>query len=295
VDDLEMKITHVIRGNDHISNTYKQVLIYRALGMPAPQFAHLPLILGTDRAKISKRLNAVSVTDYREQGYLPEAVLNFLALLGWSPKDEREVLASQELIKLFSLENVNPANPVFDLQKLEWMNGEYIRSYSDQEVLRLVFPFLERENLASKEDLSARNELLLRFIFLLKERCRTLQDFAEKGKYFFSFDNQYEPKAAGKYFNSAHVADWMSMLIERLSILDSFRKDRIEETLYDLAKGLKTEPVSLIHPVRLAVTGVSGGPPLFDILELLGKDTVIKRMEKAVEFIRASSGGRHIS
>ena len=288
VDDVEMKISHVIRGNDHISNTFKQVLIYQALDLTPPIFAHLPLGLAEDRQKISKRKGAVSVFDYKEQGFLPEALFNFLALLGWSPKDNREILSKDELIDLFSLEAVNPSNPIFDLNKLEWMNGEYIRAYDDKKLLELVIPFLIGDNLLNQEMVNQKKEWLLKFVSILKERCKTLKEFAEKGKYFFAFDYQYEPKAANKHFNSAEAADRLNAFVDRLSHLDSFKKEKIEETLRKLADEMKIEPAPLIHTVRLATTGVSGGPPLFDLLELLGKEEVLKRIKKAVDYIRAS-------
>lgn len=287
VDDVNMKISHVIRGNDHISNTFKQNLIYKALDLTPPLFAHIPLILGEDRAKISKRHGAVSVMEYKEKGFLPQALVNSLALLGWSPKDNREILSTDQMIELFSLEGVNPANPVFDPEKLEWMNGEYIRATDDEKLLQLVIPFLVRENLISQEMVIEKKEWLLKFVFLLKERCKTLKEFAEKGKYFFTFDYQYEPKAASKHFNSAEAAGRLGAYVDRLSGLDSFEKPKIEQALRGLAEEMQTKPAALIHPVRLAATGVSTGPPLFDLLELLGKEEVIKRIQKAVEFIQA--------
>jgi glutamyl-tRNA synthetase len=286
VDDLDMKISHIIRGNDHIANTFKQVLLYRALGRDIPEFAHLPLGLAKDRQKISKRKGAVAITDYRDEGYLPEVMLNFLALLGWSPKDDREILSKEELIQTFSLEAVSQSNPIFDLQKLEWMNGEYIRAYDSEKLLDLVIPFLVQENLITPQMSKEKREWLLKFIPLFKERAKTLKDFAEKGKYHFGFDYQYDPKAVNKTFNSVEVADRLNRFAEKLSSLDDFKKDKIEKTLRNSAEELKIEPAPLIHSVRLATTGVSGGPPLFDILELLGKEEVVKRIEKAVEFIQ---------
>ena len=287
VDDLDMKISHVIRGNDHIANTFKQVLIYKALDAEIPVFAHLPLSLGMDRQKISKRKGAVAITDYRDSGFLPEVMFNFLALLGWSPKDDREILSKDELIELFTLENVNPSNPVFDLQKLEWMNGEYIRAYDNEKLLELAFPLMEKENLVEKSDISAKREWLLKYVSLFKERCTIINEFAVKGKYLFEFDYQYEPKAEKKHFNSAEAADRLSAFTERLALLDKFEKEKIEETLRRLVEELKIKPGVLIHTVRLASSGVSGGPPLFDILELLGKEEAIKRIKKAAEYIQA--------
>ncbi len=213
--------------------------------------------------------------------------MNFLALLGWSPKDNREVLSTGQMIELFSLDGVNPSNPVFDPDKLEWMNGEYIRAYADEKVLQLVIPFLIGEKLIKQEVVHQKKEWLLRFIFLLKERCQTLRDFAEKGKYFFTFDYKYEPKAASKHFNSAKAAGQLSAFADRLSHLEGFEKKKIEDALRKLADELKMKPAPLIHMVRLAATGTSAGPPLFDLLELLGKDEVVKRIKKAAEFILA--------
>jgi len=285
VDDVEMKISHVIRGNDHIANTYKQVLIYQALGLTPPHFAHIPLILAKDRTKMSKRHGAVSIMEYKEAGFLKEALVNYITLLGWSPKEDREILSMSQMIDLFTLEGVNPANPIFDMEKLEWMNGEYIRAYDNEKLLDLVLPFLIKENLITEEMASQKKEWLLRFIFLLKERCKTLKEFAEKGKYFFAFDYHYESAAVSKHFNSPESADRLSAFVERLLSLDEFKKEKIEEALRKLTEELQIKPSALIHSVRLATTGVTGGPPLFDLLEFLGKEEVINRIKKAVEFI----------
>jgi glutamyl-tRNA synthetase len=290
VDDVDMRITHVIRGNDHIANTFKQVLIYNALGLTPPKFAHIPLILGKDKAKISKRHGAVSVMEFKEQGFLREAFMNYLALLGWSPKDDREILSTDQMIELFTLEGVNPSNPIFDQEKLEWMNGEYIRASDDERLLDLVIPFLINENLVTDETARQKREWLLKYVSLFKERCKTLKEFAQKGKYFFEFDYQYEEKAAKKHFNSAEAADRLSAYADRLSSLDRFEKAKIEQALRSLADETQMKPAALIHPVRLATSGTSTGPPLFDLLELLGREEVVKRIKKAIEFVKADSG-----
>ena len=287
VDDVDMRMTHVIRGNDHISNTFKQVLIYNALGLTPPKFAHIPLILGKNRAKISKRHGAVSVMDYKEQGFLREAFVNYLALLGWSPKDDREILSTDQMIGVFSLEGVNPSNPIFDQEKLEWMNGEYIRATGDERLLDLALPFLIKENLVTEETAKEKREWLLKYVSLFKPRARTLKEFADQGKYFFAFDYQYEDKAESKHFSSAGAADSLSAYADRLSALDSYQKQEIEQALRGLADEMGIKPAALIHPVRLATSGTSTGPPLFDMLELLGRDEVVKRIKKAIEFILA--------
>jgi glutamyl-tRNA synthetase len=292
VDDADMRISHVIRGNDHIANTFKQILIYQALGLAPPQFGHIPLILGKDKAKISKRHGAVSVMEYREEGFLREALVNYLALLGWSPKDDREILSVDQMIELFTLEGVNPANPIFDQEKLEWMNGEYIRAMDDERLLDEVVPFLVRENLIPKNEAKQKRGWLLKYVSLFKVRAKTLKEFAEKGKYFFWFDYQYEEKAARKHFGSPEVADRLNAYLDRLSGLDCFEKEKIEQALRALADELQIKPSALIHPVRLATTGTSAGPPLFDLLELLGKEEVAARIEKAVKFVRKSREAR---
>jgi len=287
VDDVDMKISLVIRGNDHLANTFKQVLIYQALGLTPPRFAHIPLILGKDKAKISKRHGAVSVMEYKEQGFLQEAFVNYLALLGWSPKDDREILSKDQMIELFTLEAVNPSNPIFDPEKLEWMNGEYIRASDNEKLLDLVIPFLVKENLITKESAKEKRGCLLKFIPLFKERCKTLKEFPGKGKYFFKFDYQYEPKAEKKHFNSAEAKDRLNAFVDRLSKIDNFKKETIEETLRNLTIEMQIKPAALIHTVRLAVTGTTAGPPLFDLLEVLGKEEVIKRIKKASKHIQA--------
>jgi len=287
VDDVDMRMTHVIRGNDHIANTFKQVLIYNALGLTPPKFAHIPLILGKDKAKISKRHGAVSVMEFKEQGFLREAFMNYLALLGWSPKDDREILSTDQMIELFTLEGVNPSNPIFDQDKLEWMNGEYIRAADDERLLDLVIPFLISENLVTDESAKQKREWLLKYVSLFKERCKTLKEFAQKGKYFFEFDYQYEEKAAKKHFSSAEAAERLGAYADRLAALDIYQKQEIEQALRGLADEMAIKPAALIHPVRLAASGTSTGPPLFDMLELLGKEEVVKRIQKAVEFIQA--------
>ncbi len=291
VDDLEMKITNVIRGNDHLPNTFKQILIYQALGEKPPAFGHLPLILGMDRAKISKRFNAVSVTDYRDQGFLPEAVINFLSLLGWSPKDNQEILSVSELIEKFSLENVHQANPVFDIQKLEWMNGEYIKAQSDEKLLELVKRFWMETGLVQEPDFSFKKAWLLKIAGLLKERCKKLTDFVDLGRFFFTSEYEFEEKAVEKQFKNPEVALKLTRLAEKFKSLDGFDKEKSENLVRNLATDLNLRPAELIHPLRLAITGMSFGPSLFEIVELLGKEEVVKRLQKAVEFINKRKNG----
>ncbi|MBI3630850.1 MAG: glutamate--tRNA ligase, partial [Candidatus Sungbacteria bacterium] len=180
VDDYEMKISHVIRGEDHLANTPKHILLMEALGFPVPQFAHLPLLLGPDRSKLSKRHGATSIAEYRSQGYLPEAMVNFLALLGWNPGGEREILSKEELIGLFSLEKVQKSGGVFDVQKLDWMNGEYIRKKSPEELTKLITPFIETLAVNAHEDISVRD-----IVTLEQPRLKRLSEIGERAGFFF--------------------------------------------------------------------------------------------------------------
>jgi nondiscriminating glutamyl-tRNA synthetase len=288
VDDHEMRISHVIRGNDHLPNTYKQLLLYQALEIAPPQFAHLPLSLGEDRSKISKRDGAVAVTDYRDMGFLPEAMVNFLALLGWSPGDDREIMSRPELIEAFSLERVSQSNPIFDLEKLKWMNGEYIRSRDDNELVPLVAPFLIESGLTTKLAVQIRWEYMKRVVSLLKERCRLLTDFAGQGRYFFTDEFDYEPKGVKKHFSTPDVDRHLETLAERFSKLPKFDVEETETCLRSLTEELEISAAKLIHPTRLATTGTTKGPSLFDLLEVLGQEVVVRRMRRAIDFIRAN-------
>jgi len=290
VDDYEMKISHVIRGNDHISNTFKQILLYRAFDLPVPQFAHLPLILGMDKKKVSKREGAVAVTDYRDMGYFPETLLNFLALLGWSPGDGREIMPLEELIQAFTLERVNPANAAFDTQKLEWMNGEYIRKISDAELAQRAFPFLEKAGLVSSAGKSGQQDYLVKVVSLLKERCRLLTDFAELGDYFFKEEFDYDPKGVEKQFADPKAAERLQKILDAWKTIDPFSKEKTEDSLRQLSEKEGEKPAAFIHPIRLAITGKTMGPALFDIVETLGKERVLSRLSRAGAFIKSRVG-----
>ena len=287
VDDYDMKISHVIRGNDHISNTFKQILLYRALNLTVPEFGHLPLILGADKKKVSKREGAVAVTDYRNLGYFPETMLNFLALLGWSPGDGREVMTKDELVAAFSIERVNAANPVFDEQKLEWMNGEYIRKFPDDELLERVFPFFEKAGLVKPDMKKPLRDYLLKVISLLKERCRLLTDFPALGDYFFKEEFDYDPKGTEKQFADPKAADRLTKVINVWKELEPFTKGATEDALRVLSEREGEKAAAFIHSIRLALTGKTMGPSLFDIVETLGRERVAARLSRAVAFIKS--------
>jgi len=293
IDDHDMGISHVIRGNDHMTNTFKQVLIYRALGVEPPLFAHLPLNLGKDRRKISKREGATSVIEYQRMGFLPEAIVNFLALLGWSPGDEREIMTRDELVEAFSLERVNPSNPVFDLQKLEWMNGEYIRKMSTNELLERLTPVLMESGLVTRLHIQTNWSWMLRVVETLRERIRLLNDIVEQGAFYFTDRFSFEEKGAKKYFTRPGAAEDLTLLAAEFGKLPAadFTRDRTEAVLRQLAEQLARSPAELIHPLRMALTGMTTGPGIFDIVELLGRDHCAERLRRAVAFIREGELG----
>ena len=285
VDDHEMGITHVIRGNDHLSNTFKQILIYNGLNLSLPEFAHLPLILAKNKAKLSKRDGAAAVTDYRRLGFLKEAVVNFIALLGWSPGDDREIMSLDEIIESFELDRINPANAVFDMDKLTWMNGEYIRKLENHKLVDILRPFLVESGLVTQLYINTRWDYLMKFVELMKERCRLLTDFVAQGNYFFTDDFQYDSKGVAKHFMAPGTLDNLKQFVDILKSLDRFEAEEIENALRGLADKLGVKPALIIHPTRLAVSGVTGGPSLFELMATLGKDVCLRRLERALVFI----------
>ena len=278
IDDHFMGISHIIRGEDHIPNTPKQILLYRAFGWEPPLFAHLPMILGPDKKKLSKRHGATAVLEYRDMGILPEALFNFLALLGWSPGEDREIVPKDEMIRLFDIRRVGKRAAVFDMNKLLWMNSVYIRMKADEELLELVLPLFEEKGLVRGE---ADREKLLRVIPLLKERVRVLPDFVELGFYFFTNRFEYEEKGVRKYLGDPDVPQRLRLLREKLSDVseNEFRREKIEEVLRALAEELGIKAALLIHPTRLVLTGRTQGPGLFELMEALGRNECLKRLD----------------
>ncbi|RKX29523.1 MAG: glutamate--tRNA ligase [Candidatus Zixiibacteriota bacterium] len=289
VDDHEMGITHVIRGNDHISNTFKQIHIYRALGLEIPKFAHVPLILRPDKRKVSKRLGDKDVAEYGRDGILPEALFNFLCLLGWSPKDDREYLPRKELIRIFTLDNVNKSNPIFNEEKLLALNAEYIRKMTDHDLAVIVAPMLVEAGYTTKYWLETRWDYLRKIISLLKERCRRMSDFVKMSGYFFFSDFDYDPEAARKRL-TPEGKEYLMKLLDKFEGIDKFTKADLESGLNDVAEKLDAGKGKLIHPTRVAVSGTSKGPGLYDILETIGKDETLKRMKRAIKYIDDQEG-----
>jgi len=286
VDDHDMEISHVIRGDDHISNTFKQILVYNAIGWDTPEFGHLPLILGEDRSKLSKRHGAVAVSHYRDEGILPEAFVNFLALLGWSPGTEQEIFTMDELIRLFDLKGVGRKGAVFDIKKLLWMNGEYIKKMDRDELCTKIIPYLIKDNLVKKEQIESSDfrEYLCKVVSLMLPRLNTLRDFAKIGQYFFSEDFEYDEKGLKKHKYEG-LSDRLKDLNKKLEALDVFDEKACRALLYKMADEQGFKPGEIIHPVRLAISGMTFGPGLFELMEVLGKNKVIKRIERFVNFI----------
>ena len=283
VDDHDMRISHVIRGEDLISATPRQIHIYRALGWPLPQFAHIPLILGPDRSKLSKRHGATSLTEYRERGYLPEAVMNFIALLGWSPGEDREVLTRGEMIAEFSLEGVGKSGAVFDLEKLNWMNGLYLRRLSPEEYVARARLFLEQAGL----DLSAfPREQVGRALMLEQERAKTLAEIPELTEFFFREPPGYDEKGERKWFRRPGAADLLAAVRTTLEGVTSFDEKTVEAAVREVGeRSGGAGPV--IHSLRLAVTGRTVGPGLFALMAVLGKEAVLRRLRRAEERVRS--------
>lgn len=290
VDDADMGITLVMRGDDHLSNTPKQIMLMQALGAAIPRFAHLPQVLGGDKKKLSKRHGAASVLEYKKMGFLPEALVNFLALLGWNPGDEREQMPLDEMIAAFSIENISKKSGVFDIQKLEWLNSQYIHGKSDAELLDLAAPWLVERGLIDAAEVESRRDYLLRIIGMLKLRSRLLPDFADQSGYFFIQPESYEGKGERKHFKP-EAADRLRTLADRFEALAVFDEPSLEDATRILSEELEIGAGKLIHPTRLAVTGVTFGPGLFELLALVGREEVVCRMRAAASYIRAMSAG----
>ncbi|MEW6535736.1 MAG: glutamate--tRNA ligase [Candidatus Auribacterota bacterium] len=285
VDDALMGITHIIRGDDHISNTPKQIPLYKALGFPVPKFAHVPLILGKDKSRLSKRHGATSVQSYQEEGFLPDALVNFLALLGWSPGDNRELMNRKELISLFSLERISSKNSVFDDEKLRWMNSVYIRESSYNDYKSLVMPFLKS---AVGDDCEKHPELDY-ILSLLQERLKVLNEIGEQSSFFFTDDFEYDEKSVAKRLLKPEVPEILSNLIHKLAVLEEFTDKTTENAARELVEEMGISGGAVIHPVRVALTGVMTGPGLFEIMQALGKEKCLIRIQNAIDLINSRS------
>lgn len=274
VDDNDMGITHVIRGDDHLSNTPKQIMLYNAMDWNVPRFAHLPMILDETKKKLSKRRNPVSVEEYKTKGYLPEAMFNFLTLLGYAPLNNREIISKEETIAEFTFERVNKKSAVFDMKKLGWLNSEYIKSADEKNIAALL-----NEQLAYNSIIRQDDDYLARVISLMKERVNTIQDFVEFGKYFFAEPESYDAKGMEKHWN-AEIKEKFTRYTSQLEYLNDWTPAAIEENLRSFADVESLKAAQLIHPLRLAITGITISPGIFELMEVLGRQRTMERLKR---------------
>ncbi len=289
VDDALMRITHVIRGDDHISNTPRQVLLYRALGFPCPEFAHIPMILGKDRTRLSKRHGSPSVTYYRDMGYLPEAMVNYLARLSWATgEEEKEIFTREEIIERFSLDQVTKHAAVFDLDKLNWMNGVYLRSAEPERLRDILLDILKRNGVAREETCTLEFlEYCTRVILLMRERIRYVAQILEEAAYFFTEEYEYDPEAVEAVLRKEGALEILRVSLGLLGNLQAFDAQTLEATIRAEAERRGVKAAQFIHPLRVAVSGKRVGPGLFELLEVLGKERVLARIARTLEFLES--------
>jgi glutamyl-tRNA synthetase len=299
VDDIEMGITHVIRGQDHLTNTHKQILIYQALGATVPTFAHLPLILAPNKAKLSKRKHGevVSLTTYRDRGFIPAAFRNYLALLGWSPGEEnKELMTLEEMKSLFALEGVHRSNAVFNFsdsdprqwtdQKALWMNAEYVRTLPLAELLPMVRSELEASGLWQADYETTRADWLGRVVNLIRERFYTLKDFSEQGRAYFSDEFEYDPAAVKKNLKKDEsLRGLLPALAERVEAAEPWNVETAEQALRAFADERGVKAGLLINASRTALTGQAVGPSMFDVFEVIGRERSAARLRSAAQLV----------
>ena len=284
-DDVEMKITDVIRGDDHLSNTPKQILLYQALGMPTPTFAHLPLILGPDKKRLSKRHGAVAVTEYREAGFLPEALFNFLALLGWSPGDGREFLPREELVKVFSFDGVGKKGSVFDEQKLQWLNSQYIQVMPVAAIREAIRAELQTKGIWDPSLAGERRDWFDQVLEILKARSRKLSELARDCAIFLGEDIEFNAEAVAKHLKDAETLPRMKELRRALAETEPFDEASTEQSLRKVAERLGIAAAKLIHPLRVALTGQAVSPGIFAVLVLVGRDRALRRIDRLIRYL----------
>ncbi len=285
VDDARMGITHVIRGEDHLSNTPKQILIYLALGLSVPRFAHVPLILGSDGKRLSKRFGATSVEEFQAMGFLPQGVVNSLALLGWSHPSNGTVFDLHTLVKDFDMARINRKGAIFDLDKMIYINGQHVSSASAETLFEDVTGAWEKAGYVQSDEISHGRERLLSAIDLMKQRMRLTEEFVRFGAYLFRDPETYDPEAVEKYWAAERLDAMMATVAERFAAVSPFRAADLEASLRHTAEEFDVKAAVLIHALRLAVTGFSVSPDIFQLLEFLGSEVIQGRLKKAAQFI----------
>ena len=281
VDDIDMEITHVARGDDHLSNTPKHVQLFRAFGAETPVFAHLPLILGSDRKRLSKRTGATSAEEYRDMGIVPDALFNFLTLLGWSPGGDREIFTKEDAAALFDLSHVHKAPAVFDEEKLLWINGQYLMRMSPEQIYAHLLPFLPSPKPAHE---------LLALIELYQKRARTLREMADQMSFYFAADDaiEYDADAAKKHLKGDGLEDALRDMRDALATVQSFDVLATEQAVRAVAERRGISAGRLIHPLRLALTGRGSSPPVFDVVVVLGRERTLRRLDRLIARVRES-------
>jgi glutamyl-tRNA synthetase len=289
-DDIDMAITEVVRGDDHISNTPKQILLYRALEAALPRFAHVPLILGPDKKRLSKRHGATSVTEYQRQGYLPEAMVNFLALLGWSPGGDQELFSRDDLVRRFTLEGISGGNAVFNPEKLEWFNQQHLMRLSTDDLIGRIRPELEAAGLWSDDLTGKRRAWFERVLALLVPRAKRLGDFAPQAAPFLDSIDTYDSAAVAKHLTAAGLAHHLNALADAYRSLEPFDETHTEATLRQVAESGGVKAGTLIHATRIALTGRAVSPGLFETLVLIGRERAVARLEALARFLAERDG-----
>jgi nondiscriminating glutamyl-tRNA synthetase len=283
IDDALMKITDVIRADEHLPNTPKQIMMYKALGFELPRFAHVSMILGKDKTKLSKRHGATSVTQYRDDGYLPEALINYLVLLGWAYDAEQQIFSREELIQKFTLDKVSKNPAIFDPDKLLWMNGHYIREQDNEVLVDLAIDHLRKAGLVSEEPSNEELSKVRAVVSILKERIRTMGDIVSQGDFFFTDEFAVDDEAISKFLTRDYVPETFEALKARLEAASPFNRQAVEEVIRGYAKEVGRKAGEVIHPLRVALTGRSVSPGIFEVMEILGKDACCRRIDSALK------------
>lgn len=279
VDDALMEISHVIRGEDHIPNTPKQIVIYQSLGFAIPKYAHLPLIMDAEGGRMSKRTGAVAVNEYKSMGILSEALVNYLMLLGWSPGNNQEIISLKKAVTKFSIKKINKAAAAFSLEKLKWMNGQYIKQMDTAPLAEQVAAFLKAQDLDGKE---CDQNKIKEIVGLYKSRMTTFVEFCERTKYFFRDEIEIVPSMRDKFLSKGQEQAF-HILQERLGRLDEYNMETAEKAFRDVVQELEMKASDLVHPVRVALTGQDVGPGLFETMAVLGKEKTVARLRNAVQ------------
>lgn len=281
IDDILMEISLVMRGDDHISNTPKQIVIYQTLGASLPEFAHIPMIMGPDNTRLSKRHGATSVLEFQKMGFLPEAVVNYITHLGWSSGTDREIFSIAELVEGFTLEKVSNHAAIFDLEKLNWFNGEYLKEMPEERYVQNLTPFLKNAGYSDFLSTIEKKNWLKKIVSLMKSRVKNFRQFVEYGDYFFQEDFVIDEKAE-QILKQNGVKDILEYLVKGLKKVDCWDEENIEFKVREIAAELNVKGKQIIHPVRAALSGKTVGPSLFSLMEVLGKERNIGRLERTI-------------